>query len=167
MEQSNIAYNGNSFLIWGYSTVFFSLLVFMCLKLTADELYYCLYAGVPISANVIIRLIQKSNSKSRTENLINKVWALFGGFTLFLCIGRYYYTFPLFAFISSLMGVETIVTGIIIKYRRVVVLGLVGIVGMMSLLLISGYEQNLIITVVFFFISVIPGHIINCRNIRI
>lgn len=167
MEQSSITYNGNSFLIWGYSVVFFSLLVFMCLKLTSDELYYCLYAGVPISANIIIRLIQKNNSKTRTENLINKVWALFGGLTLILCIGRYYYTFPLFAFISSIMGVETIVTGIIIKYGIVVALGLVGIVGVIPLLLVSGYEQNLIITVVFFFISVIPGHIINYKNISI
>lgn len=167
MKQSSITYSGNSFLTWGYSTVFFSLLVFMCLTLTANELYYCLYAGVPISANIIIRLIQKDNSKSKTENLVNKVWALFGGLILLLCIGRYYYAFPLFALISSLMGIETIVTGAIIKCRIVAVFGFSGIIGMIPLLLVSGYEQNLIISVVFFFISVIPGYTINYRKKRI
>ncbi len=161
MNKNYIAYTGNSFLVWGYSTIFFSLLVYICLKLTASEFYYYLYAGVPISANIIIRLTQKNKMRSDTENLITKIWAFCGGLTMLLCIGRYYYTFPLFAFVLFLMGIETIITGVIIRCRNIALLGLVGVLGIIPLTLISGYEQNLIVSMVFFFISVIPGYIIN------
>ncbi|WP_293717022.1 hypothetical protein [uncultured Parabacteroides sp.] len=164
MNQSSITYSGNSFLIWGYSTVFVSLLVFVCLKLTGNEIYYCFYVGVPILANLIIRLTQKDYSRSDTEILVNKVWALFGGLTLLLYVGRYYCIFPLFAIVSSLMGIETIVTAIIIKCKIVALFGIVGILGAIPLLLVSGHEQNLIIAIVFIFISVIPGYVINYKT---
>lgn len=166
MKQSEIEYSGSGFLAWGYSTIFFSVLVYICLRLTSNELFYILYAGIPISANITTALLQKGKTKSDTENLINKIWSLFGFLTLLCCIGRYYYPFPLFAFISLLMGIETSITGIIIKDKIVAVLGFTGILGTVSLVIISGYEQNLILSAVFFFIAVIPGYIINHKNRR-
>jgi hypothetical protein len=130
MKQSEIKYSGNGFLAWGYSSIFFSVLVYICLRLTSNELFYILYAGIPISANITTALMQKGKTKSDTENLINKIWSLFGILALLCCIGRYYYSFPLFALISFLMGIETTVTGIIIKNKMVSVLGFTGILGM-------------------------------------
>lgn len=161
MERSSIAYRGNSFLSWGYSTVIFSLSVYTCLRLTTNELYYCLYAGIPILANVVIRLRQKDRDKSDIEVLIDKIWFFFGMLTLFMCIVRYYYAIPLFALISFLMGVETIITGVIIKYYMISALGFIGVLGSALLLQLTGYEQNVVISTVFLFIAVIPGYIIN------
>lgn len=166
MKQSEIEYNGNSFLAWGYSTTFFSILVYICLRLTSNELFYILYAGIPISANITTILLQKGKTKSVTENQVNKIWSLFGVLTLLCCIGRYYYPFPLFAVISFLMGIETTITGIIIRNKTVSILGFTGVLGMASLVMLSGYEQNLILSVVFFFIAVMPGYIINHKNRR-
>lgn len=161
MERSSITYIGNSFLAWGYSTIIFSLSVYTCLRLTTNELYYCLYAGIPILANAVIRLCQKDKKKSDIEVLIDKIWGLFGVLTLFMCIVRYYYAIPLFAFISFLMGIETIITGGIMKYYMISMLGFIGVLGAALLLQLSGYEQNLVISTVFLFIAVIPGYLIN------
>ena len=163
MIRNKIEYNGNGFLVWGYATIFFSLLIYLCLKLTSNGLFYILYAGVPISANIVTTLLQKDKSRSKLEILIDKIWTVFGILALLSCLGRYFYPFPLFAFISFLMGLETTVTGIIIKDRTVSLFGFIGILSVIPFVIISGHEQNLIITVVFFFIAVIPGHITNYK----
>lgn len=161
MERSSTTYRGSCFLAWGYSTVIFSLLTYICLKLTANELYYSLYAGVPILANAVIQLHKKSTEKNDTEVFVDKVWGFFGILAVLLCVVRYYHSIHLFAFISFLMGLETIVTGVLIKRYTVSVLGLAGILGMVLLVFLSGNEQNLVISIVFLFIAVIPGYIIN------
>lgn len=166
MIRNRIEYNGRGFLVWGYSAIFFSLLVYICLKLTSNELFYILYAGVPISANLITALLQKAKAKVKTETeiLVDKIWTLFGTLAVLSCIGRYFYPFPLFAFISFLMGLETIITGIIVKHKTVSILGFIGILGMIPLVIITGYEQNLIVPIIFVFIAVIPAYIINLKN---
>ncbi len=166
MKRSEIEYSGSGFLAWGYSTVLFSVSVYICLRLTSNELFYILYAGIPVSANIATALLHRGRARNDTENLINKIWSLFGVLTLLCCICRYYYPFPLFALISFLMGIETTLTGMIIKNKAVSVLGFTGILGMVSLVIISGYEQNLILSAVFFFIAVMPGYIINRKNKR-
>lgn len=164
MKKSDLIYNGNDLLTWGYTTVFFSLAVYVCLKLTENSHFYLLYLGVPIIANTIVAIYNKNKPKTETERLINKIWALFGMIVVLSCIGRYFYEFPLFALIALLMGLETVITGMIIRHKIVTTLGFFGILGTVLLVVISGYEQNLVILSVFFFIAVIPGHIINRKS---
>lgn len=166
MKQSDLIYNGNDFLAWGYTTAFFSLTVYVCLKLTGNNLFYLLYLGIPIIANTIVVIYNKNKPKTETERLINKIWSLFGIIVVLSCIGRYFYEFPLFALIALLMGLETVITGVIIRHKIVIALGFFGILGTVILVVISGYEQNLVILGIFFFIAVIPGHIINHKSIN-
>ncbi|MCU6770030.1 hypothetical protein OCV73_13900 [Barnesiella propionica] len=167
MKQIVFKYNGNGFLAWGYSVVLFSALIYACLIFTGNDLFYLLYLGVPISANVIVRLKNKSNTASTTEKLIDNIWSLFGLIAVLSCIGRYFYEYPLFALISLLMGIETIITGVILKRKVIVICGFVGVLGTVPLVLINGYNQLVIISIIFLFISAIPGHILNRKPVLI
>lgn len=166
MKQDDIIYNGNDFLAWGYTTTFFSLAVYICLKLTDNSLCYLLYLGVPVMANIIVAVYNKNKPKTETERLINRIWGLFGMIGVLSCIGRYFYEFPLFALISLLMGLETVITGMIIKHRTVTALGFFGILGAVLLVVVSRHEQNLIILGIFIFIAITPGHILNRKSIN-
>lgn len=167
MKQIEFKYNGNGFLVWGYSVILFSVFTYACLKFTGNDLFYLLYLGVPISANVIVRQKNKSYTASTTEKLVDNIWSLFGLIAVLCCVGRYFYEYPLFALISLLMGIETIITGIILKQKVVVICGFVGVLGTVPLVLTNGYNQLVIISIIFLFISVIPGHILNRKPVLI
>lgn len=164
MEQNDLTYSGNDFLAWGYTTVFFSLAVYICLILTDNVFFYSLYLGVPIGANTIVAIYRKNKPKTEIEILVNKIWSLFGIIGVLSCIGRLFYEFPLFALISLLMGIETMITGIIIKSKTTLLCGFGGFIGAVVLVAFTGYLQNIVITIVFFIIAVVPGYIINRKN---
>jgi len=164
MQQMEFKYVGNGFRAWGFSVIFFSALSYVCLKLTGNNLFYLLYLGVPVVANIFIKVKNKNKALSATGKMINSVWIVFGIIAVLMCIGRYFYSFHLFALISILMGIETIVTGIILNQKAIIMLGFVGVFGTIPLMIISGYEQIIIISIIFLFISVIPGLILNTNQ---
>lgn len=166
MEQNDLTYSGNDFLAWGYTTIFFSLVVYVCLMLTDNVFFYSLYLGVPIGANTIVAIYRKSKPKTEIEILVNKIWSLFGIIGILSCTGRFFYEFPLLALISLLMGTETMITGIIIKSKTTLLCGFGGFIGAIVLVTLTGYLQNIIISMVFLVIAVIPGHIINHRRMN-
>lgn len=167
MKQKQLKYDGYDFLVWGYSVILFSWIAYACLMLTENNLFYLIYLGVPVSANVIIRQKKKNNTTSSTEKLINNIWSLFGLITILSCIAAYFYELHLFALISLLMGIETIITAIILKRKIIGICGFVGVLGTIPLALINGYNQLVIISIIFLFISAIPGHILNKNPVEI
>ena len=160
---------GAPMLIWGYATIITTITVLVALALTSDYRYNYLWFMIP-AIGVTCMLLRKKQPKGvRTyiDKVIGYIWLVFGvtGFTLSMVSifsGMWY--FPILFIIIIIMGMGSVLTGLIIEFKAMVVGGVVGMVISLLHYSFSDYEMKTI-TFILAFIAmfIIPGHILNYR----
>ena len=189
-SRSRLARNsGTPFLIWGYTTVVVSLLVYF---LTAYKIQNASSNGwfVPFWAWLIIPIVgwigmlifgkrKQQGAKNLIDRVISIIWTVLGISFIWIMIAGVFYRAPILFFIILLCGMGTTMTGYIIGNKATKVCG---ITAMLSSLLfaISRWlmvrfvalsdnvaraewlnTETLLFAAIFLFMMVIPGHILN------
>ncbi|WP_321479338.1 hypothetical protein [uncultured Bacteroides sp.] len=159
--------NGVPFLIWGYTTVVIALLVWYMLTTTQDYHWNWLWFGIPVFAG-IAWLIFNANKKKEAprvttfvDRVIGHVWMVFGIMAFLVSVMTFFYCIPILFIVLLTMGVATAITGLIIRFKPIVLSGFLGMGLSLLCLIVKGSDAILVFAAAFVLMMVIPGHILN------
>ncbi|MEL5893149.1 hypothetical protein AAE250_06545 [Bacteroides sp. GD17] len=164
--KSGMAENaGVPFLIWGYTTVLTSLVVWFLLKSTGNYNWQWCWFLLPTIAYTVMMWTGRNRQKmmkTYIDRILGYVWLVFGAGGFFVSwVAIFFWNLSVLFVILLMMGMGTALTGLIVKMRVVTICGILG--GLLSLgcLCIHGFDQILLFALAFVFMMVIPGHYLN------
>lgn len=166
-QQKIKAGNGLTFLIFGYTTLAISLLVYYLLRTTHNDLYNLVWLGIPLLGFILLYFMKKKEprySKTYIDRVINQIWTVIGLAVFFVSFLAGIFRFPVLAVLILLLGIATTLTGLTIKFKPLVVGGVLGMISFVLPFILNGYEQVLIYGICVFVMMVIPGHILNYKG---
>ena len=160
--------SGIPFLIWGYATIFTSVLVWYLLYLTQNPYWQYLWFLIPIigapATGFFYRKREKS-VKTYIDKVIGYVWLVLGlaGFVVSM-VAIFYWNLPILFIVILLMGSGSTITGLIIRFTPITIAGFTGLLLSVACLFIKGIDSILIFAAVFLIMMVIPGHILYAKG---
>lgn len=160
--------NGIPFLVWGYTTIVVSLLVWYFLSRTGDYRMHYLWFLIPVIAGPIMFILFRKNEtgvKTYIDRVVGYVWTVMGltGFMISM-VAIFFWNLPILFIIILLMGSGTAITGLVIRFMPIAVAGFVGIALSLACLFTQGVDQILVFGAVFLVMMVIPGHILYAKG---
>lgn len=185
--------SGKYFLLWGYTTLFVSLLEYVA-QVCHLPIQLCLWAWFLIPAVggigtlILNRRALTSRPKSYLDRSVNAVWVVFGLSFGMALIAAMVYGASILYLTAMLMGMGTVITGKICRHRVLTIAGKAGVI--LSLLIPAWhlllrrhsatiqecdfepieailYADILIFALIFLVMMVIPGHILYNRSKRL
>lgn len=161
--------SGTMFLIWGYTTVIVTMLVWGIVLYTQDPRYQYIWFSLPISGCIMTIIYKKQeDSKPRVttyiDRIISYVWIVVGaaGFLLSM-VSIIAYTFPILFVIVLIMGIGTTLTGLIVNFRPLAISGIIGMSAAVVLSFLKWRYQLPVFSLIFIFMMIIPGHYLNYK----
>lgn len=156
---------GRPFLIWGYTTVILTLAVWYMVSTTMNYYWYGLWFLLPVvGLSLTYQFCRDHTPGVRTyiDRIVNYVWMVCGGvgFTV-SAVSMFDPRLSVLYIVVLLMGIGTTLTGLITRYKPLVVAGILSLLLSFLCLFIKGNDQLLIFAAVFVVMMVIPGHILN------
>lgn len=167
---------GMMFIIWGYTAALVAAGVLLLYKTTGNPGVMWAWWALPVIGWVLTYIHLRKNPQPVTtymDKLVNYIWMVFtigcmasvtaycaGG----LILGRGY--FDLLLVVLLLMSSATLLTGIIIKFRPIIIGGAVGIAGSLVHPLLGWDGQMILFIGLFLTVMAIPGHILNYKEKR-
>lgn len=161
---------GRPLLIWGYSTVVTTLLVMAAVFYFRDGRWNYLWMMLPLMGWLLHRFNRpaKSEGEARTfvDRVIANVWMVMGLTAWFVSMISLFspVRMPILFVILLMMGLGTTITGLIIRFRPVIIGGIAAIVIAPWTLTVGGYVQALLFIAGFVVMMIVPGHILNYRS---
>ena len=160
--------NGIPFLVWGYTSVIVSLLVWYMLISTQDYHWNFLWFLIPLIGFPVQLFLQRKREKgikTYLQKIIKYVWTGIGVAGFVVSMGAmFYWKIPVLFIIIVLMATGTAITGLIIKFKPIIISGFVSILLSFGCLIFSHSYSILVFALVFLLMMVIPGHILNFKN---
>ncbi|WP_019538475.1 hypothetical protein [Proteiniphilum acetatigenes] len=162
--------NGMPFLVWGYTTIVVSLLVWYFLSTTGDYRMHYLWFLIPVIAGPMMFILLRKNEKgvkTYIDRVVGYVWIVMGvtGFMISIT-AMFFWNFPILFITILLMGSGTAITGLVIRFIPIAVAGFAGIVLSLACLFTQGTDQILVFAGLFLVMMVIPGHILYAKGRR-
>lgn len=163
---------GRPFLIWGYATVLFTLLVWFTVVHFQDPRWNWLWFGLPavgVLGMWITRPRDKGEGKVYTyvDRVVDHVWLVIGlaaFFTMSLSMLAVVRP-PMLFLIMLMMGIGTTITGLVIRFTPVMVGGFISIILAPVMLTVTDNTASALLFIAGFVVMmVIPGHILNYRS---
>lgn len=156
---------GRPFLIWGYTTVILTLAVWYMVSTTMNYYWYGLWFLLPVTGLSLAYLFCRDHTpgvRTYIDRIVNYVWMVCGGvgFTV-SAVSMFDPGLSVLYIVVLLMGIGTTLTGLITRYKPLVVAGILSLLLSFLCLFIKGNDQLLIFAAVFVVMMVIPGHILN------
>lgn len=156
---------GRPFLIWGYTTVITTILVWYMVSATANNNWYGIWLLLPVIGWLLTFLLCRDRTpgvKTYIDRIVNYIWIVCGtvGITVSL-VSIFDQQLSVLYIIVLLMGIGTTLTGLVTRFKPIVVAGIVSLLLSFLCLFIKGSDQLLIFAAVFVAMMVIPGHILN------
>ena len=163
---------GAPMLIWGYATIVTAIAVWIALRMTLDYHFNYLWFMIPVIGItcMLFRKRQPKGVRTFLDNVIAYIWIVLGvtGFMLsMLSMFSIMWNFPILFIIIIIMGMGTVLTGLVIDFKAMVIGGIVGLLISVSHYLISGIDAKILTFILAFTaMYIIPGHILNYRAKR-
>lgn len=158
------ANRGVPFLIWGYTTIIISVLMWYISVSTRNYEWQWLWFMLPLvgwTGTYIFNRNSPAGIKTYIDRIISYLWIVLGAAGVFVSCLRMFFYLPILFVILLIMGMGTILTGLIIKYKFITVCGILGTVSSAGCLCLHEFNQIPVFALVIIFIMVIPGHILN------
>ena len=172
---------GAPMLIWGYATIFSAMSVWITLRITLNSLSQYLWFLIPIIGITCMLLRKKQPKGVRTyvDKVIGYIWIVLGVVGFLLSIGSFLgvmWGFNILFIIIIIMGMGTILTGLVAEYKPMIAGGIIGLIISVPHQLLYGHDlvisnfkissyDMIFLTFILAFVSmyIIPGHILNHR----
>ncbi len=160
--------NGIPFLIWGYTTVVVSVLVWYLFSTTGNPQWNYLWFLIPVIGipGMIWALKKQENGvKTYIDKIVAYIWITFGVGSLVVSItAMFFWQLPILFMVVLLMGIGTAITGLVIRFKPIAIAGFFAILLSVLCLIVKGYDSILIFALLFLIMMVIPGHILNWKG---
>jgi len=162
---------GGPFLIWGYATIITTLTVWIVIRLTLNPQFNYLWFMIPVIGSIFMFYRKKQPKGVRTyiDKVITYIWIVLGGTGFLLSMMSIFsvmWNFPILFVIIIIMGMGSVLTGLVIDFKPAVIGGIIGLLISIPHFLISWYAFDVrMFTFILAFISmyIIPGHILNYK----
>ena len=160
---------GAPMLIWGYATIIGTIAVWIAVKLTMSYSYNYLWFLIPIIGvtGILLRKKQPEGVRTYVDKVVRYIWLVLGGtgFALsMLSIMSSMWKLPILFIIIIIMGMGSVLTGLVISFRPMVIGGIVGLLIGVAHYLIPGYDAKMCtFALAFVVMYIIPGHILNYK----
>ncbi len=161
---------GMPMLIWGYASIVSTLCVWLAVTQTSNSAYNLLWLMIPAIGLVGMFLTKRKQEEVKTypDKVIGHIWLVVGcvgGLLSFLSGFAYAIGsvgIPILFIIIVLMSMGTVLTGLVAKYKAMIIGGIVGILVALVHHLLKDYNlQMLTFALAFLSMHIIPGHILN------
>lgn len=175
--------SGTPFLIWGYTTIAVSLFNALTLYLRWSHSWAWSWFAIPIIGWIGMLLFNKTEPSARNyiDRVISIIWATTGISFLWYFIGAAIYGSSIAYLTILVMGVGTVITGLILKNKATTTCGcgamlaslifpaihIISTMDILSPTLTSSiiefwrWGEKVIFAAIFFCMMVVPGHILN------
>lgn len=161
---------GRPFLVWGYTTVIFAIVIWGLVIHFHDGRWNFLWFGMPLVGGLWMYLTRPRSTEGRVytfvDRVISHVWIVLGltaWFTSTLSMMALVRPSILFV-IVMLMGIGTAITGLVVRFTPATVGGIIGIILAPLLLAVTGMWPPTLFIAAFVAMMIIPGHILNYRS---
>lgn len=155
---------GSIFLIWGYTSVFTSILVYVLLHLTDNPQYQWFWWMIPIVGGSLMYFNMRGKPsivKTQIDRFIGYIWLTIGLTSVLTPLCLYPVILPVEGLV---LNIGVILTGAVIAFRPLIIGGIIGVILSYSLVYVSGVDQIIIFAAMFIVTMIIPGHILNFRG---
>lgn len=179
--------SGTPFLVWGYITVAVSIFEYFVMAQQWPYGWTWMWFAIPILGWPIMMFAirnQEKGAKNHIDRMISAMWCVLGFSTLFVYLFVAVYKASLFSLIVLLMGIGTLITGIILREKTTKWCGALAMVASTIFPLRHFYiykaeimgsnnveatiaylsAEILIFAAIFFVMMVVPGHILNYKT---
>ncbi|MDR0430440.1 MAG: hypothetical protein LBH58_08205 [Tannerellaceae bacterium] len=160
---------GTPMLIWGSATVITTIIVWLIVRTTYNSYWNFLWFLIPVFGCIGMLLRKKQSRGIRTyvDKVIRSIWLVLGitGFTLScLSILNVMWHLPILFIIILIMGMGTVLTGLIAEFKPMLFGGIVGMLLGAVQYLVPNYDAKMLIfAAIFIIMMIIPGYILNQR----
>lgn len=168
--RNNLERDGGSiYLLWGYVWLFVSLAIYFLLLKTGDYRVQWLWFAIPaIGYPVMIYLLkkQKKGAVTLVGRVIGNIWIVIGVVAALLSLYMLidYKAYPILFIMALLINTGVAISGMIIKFKPIIIAGFLGILLSFVMLMLSGLNQILIFALFAVIMLIIPGHILNAAS---
>lgn len=173
-QQRMIDGAGKPFLIWGYLLVAVSLSIWMLVRTTGNWAWSYLWFAPLVIGFPLMHILTHKQSSPQVTTFIDKItghiWTIFGVSCVLvnvvamlssLILGKY---IDIFTFVMLLLGGALLLTGIIIKFKPMIVSGIISdIIAILLLFVPDPLDIHIIFAVAMTVVMIIPGHILNYK----
>ena len=164
-QYNTARYAAYPLLIWGYTTVAISLVVWYFYLQTGVWQINFLWFALPVIAGPLTIFFNRKDKNKGAKNYIDRVtgqiWAVFGVVGFCLSCMAFVVRIDILFVISLLMGMGATLTGLVCKYKQLSIAGMTGIALSFSMLFIHGSGVYLVFAAIFIVMMIVPGHIMN------
>lgn len=160
---------GKPMLIWGYATIFTTIAVWIVFRLTGNYNWNYLWFMIPATGVTFMLFNERRPKEIRTyvDKVVRYIWTVLGcsGFLLsIMSIFEIMWPFPILFIIIFVMGMGSILTGLVIEFRPSIIGGIIGMFIGSAHYLAEIYDIKMLTFVLAFIVMfIIPGHILNYR----
>ena len=177
--------SGTPFLIWGYTTVAIALLNSITTYLELSYYWNFSWFAIPIIGWIGMMLFNKKENGARNiiDRVIAIVWGVLGVSFIWIYIGALIYDNSILYYSVFIMGIGTLITGLVIRHKTTQYCGIGALICALAFPLVNFVLlKNDLVTipelrswvwveiayfaVIFFFMMVVPGHILNHKYNR-
>ncbi|WP_418981811.1 hypothetical protein [Alistipes sp.] len=162
---------GRPYLVWGYTTVVFTLLVWAAVLHFGDPRWNWLWFGLPVTGSLGMYLTRPRDAKGsvRTfvDGVIDQVWMVIGlaafltATLSMLAVVRP----PMLFLIVLLMSIGTALTGLVTRFIPSIVGGFIGLLLAPVLLAVTRTTPSVLLFIAAFVVMmIVPGHILNYQS---
>lgn len=160
--------SGIPFLVWGYTTIVVSLLIWYFLSTTGDYWMHYFWFLIPLIAGPLMFISLRKNEKgvkTYIDRVIGYIWTVLGVAAFMISVTAMVFgNIPILFITILLMGSGTAITGLVIRFTPIAVAGFLGLALSLVCLFTPGVNQILVFAAVFLVMMVIPGHILNSKG---
>lgn len=156
-------------LIWGYATVFTTLLVWFVITYFRDYHLGYLWFAIPVIGitGMLLRKRHPNAVHTYVDKVVRYIWIVLGGTGFFLSCASVFsvmWTLPTLFIIILIMGMGSALTGLVIEFKPMVIGGVAGLlIGIVNYLAKDYNITMFSFALAFVVMYVIPGHILNYR----
>ena len=148
--------SGRPFLVWGYVTVFTTLLVMGAVYYFQNPKWNILWMLLPVLGALLMWLTRDKHTEGKVSTFVDRFVSMLSLFSQI--------RLPILFIILLTMGMGTTITGLIIRFRPATAGGTAAIVLAPVSLIVSGYWMPTLFAVGFVVMMIIPGHILNYKS---
>jgi hypothetical protein len=168
MEQGS----GAPMIIWGSATMITTVIIWIVLRVTHEPNWNYLWFLIPVVGGVGMLARKKRPKGLRTylNRVIYYIWLVLGGTGFILsCLSilRIMWPLPILFIIILIMGMGTILTGLVSEFKPFIIGGIIGMLLSIVQYLSPDYDTKMLtFAAAFFIMMIIPGFILNRRAKR-
>ena len=160
---------GGPSLIWGYATVFTSILIYLGLIYIGTYEVMFGWFLIPIIGGTGMFILSKREQpvlvKTFLDKVINYIWMVFGILAGVFSMSAFMFQMNILFIIGILMSAGIILTGCVTNFKPYIISGILGALISILCLVFASYTFSILIFAgVFVVAMIIPGHMANSED---